>query len=341
MASDAPSRSLPLWKVFTFSLVVVALFFGAAEGALVAIDYPPKTKLASQHNSSFWITEPNLNNSPFLHKETGRSFSVTTNSRSMRYAEIPVGRRDDVLRIVALGDSTTFGWGVDQAETYPAVLEGLLQGKVPGKRIEVINGGVPGYSSFQGLHHVRTRVVDFQPDMYLIGYIVQDARAAPISDKDQAISGRVPEFLRANPLYRWRTYLWIRDRYQLYRSAHREGEAQDAKTFRVPPDEYGENLRALAKLAEGAGGTPVLFGFPLEVVGYTQAHRTVMAEVAKERGYLHFDPSEALAEASRRETLYFPQDRGHPNAAGCKVIAAEVAGWLESSGALTRLAEDR
>ena len=342
MPSTGPSARLPAWKAALFALIPLVVVFGAAEGVLIAMDYPPKSAVVGPHgDNDYWIVEPNLKDSSFLHKELGTYFYVSTNDRSMRYHDTPVGRQDGVLRIMALGDSTTFGWGVNDADTYPQVLEGLLKGKAPGMDIQVINGGVMGYSTFQGLHHMRKRVMAYEPDIYLFGYIVQDARRSPISDRDQAISHRASELWEANPLYNWRTYLWMRNTYQKYRSARREDEAKDGETWRVPPTEYADNLKELAHLAQEADGMPVLFGFPLEVVGYTKAHREVMAEVAKAEGLKHFDPSQALFEASRKETLYFPKDRGHPNAAGCRVIARELASWLESSGALAEAAAHR
>jgi hypothetical protein len=52
-------------------------------------------------------------------------------------------RRAD-CRLLALGDSHTFGPGVDQAETYPARLEALLRERT-GRAFEVVNAGVQAY----------------------------------------------------------------------------------------------------------------------------------------------------------------------------------------------------
>lgn len=341
--SEEISKGVPLWKSLLFSAIMVVLILGGAEGIFRALDYPPKKMGKGPQITSYWVLENNLEDERFLHKETGKYFTVSTNSKHLRYAEVPTGRQPETLRIMALGDSTTFGWGVNDDESYPAYLEQILQSKVDGVKIEVINGGQPGYSSFQGIYHVKQRVLPYEADIYMIGYIVQDARATPISDRDQALRNHVPEFLKQYPLYRLNFYVWMRNIYQALRSAKREVESrtEEGGTFRVPLLEYGENLKELGELATKADGMAVLFGFPLEVVGYTKAHREVMADVAQAEGFRYFDPSDAITDASRSQTLYFPEDRGHANGAGCKVIAEEVADWLIESGSLEAAINNR
>ena len=54
-----------------------------------------------------------------------RTFYVTTNSIGLRSPEIRQNKPD--LRIVCLGDSVTFGWGVPEEDSYPRQLEHLLK----------------------------------------------------------------------------------------------------------------------------------------------------------------------------------------------------------------------
>ena len=73
---------------------------------------------------------------------------------------------------MTLGCSTTFGWGVDDDASYPALLDGLITDE----QTQVINGGQPGYTSFQGRWLWDKTLKDYAPDVVLIGYVVQDAR---------------------------------------------------------------------------------------------------------------------------------------------------------------------
>ena len=95
---------------------------------------------------------------------TSRLFSnldYIINSSGMRGPEITEPKTG--YRIVALGNSCTFGWGVSLEETYTAQLETMLMG-----RCEVINAGVPGYTSLQGRRLFQRHLVGLQPDFVLI-----------------------------------------------------------------------------------------------------------------------------------------------------------------------------
>lgn len=72
--------------------------------------------------------------------ERTRSYSLTTSSQRLRHDEVGP-KKPGVIRLVAIGDSVTHGWGVSRSEAYPAQLESYLKGQ--GKSVEVINAGVP------------------------------------------------------------------------------------------------------------------------------------------------------------------------------------------------------
>lgn len=77
--------------------------------------------------------------------------------------------RVGVIRIVCLGDSSTFGMNVEEADTYPRQLAALLDEAQPG-RFEVMNLGVPGYTSRQGLELLRREVLGLQPDVVTFAF---------------------------------------------------------------------------------------------------------------------------------------------------------------------------
>src|SRR6185503_18087472 len=58
------------------------------------------------------------------------------------------------VSILVLGDERTFGWGVADGETYPEQLEVWLRTRCPtcGR---VVNAGVPGYTTYQGMMQAR------------------------------------------------------------------------------------------------------------------------------------------------------------------------------------------
>jgi len=101
-----------------------------------------------------WSLKPNLDIEGIVH----------TNALGLRNG--PVGAKDERVRILAVGDSTTYGSGAADAETWPARLQQALDDRAPG-RLEVINAGVPGYSAYQGLRYLETRGLDLEPDVVI------------------------------------------------------------------------------------------------------------------------------------------------------------------------------
>jgi hypothetical protein len=106
-------------------------------------------------------------------QEEGRSY-VRVNGQGMRDdREIQIQKPDNVFRIAVLGDSYAEALQVDVAMTFWRVLENRLMqcGYGGGKRIEVLNFGVSGYSTAQELITLKTRVVKFKPDLVLLAFL--------------------------------------------------------------------------------------------------------------------------------------------------------------------------
>lgn len=321
-------------KRLLFSLVPLVVVLGGAEAGLRAAGWPTIDSAAFAHNQVYWTADPNQEAVAYPHKETGGSFVVSTDEHGLRVPRHDTAKPEGVKRVMALGCSTTFGWGVDDAQSYPARLESRIRG-AGHDDWQVINGGQPGYTSFQGLWLWDRTLKDYEPDVVLIGYVVQDARKAAYSDKSQAVLQGESAFLKQHVLYQSKFYLLLRSLVGgVQVRAKERGEGDEGGVFRVPPEDYVDNLRGLVKRVQDVGGEPILFGYPLEREGYTEQHRRILSAAATELGVRHFDPQPQMEEASRSRTLYFPEDRGHANAMGNNLIAKWVYDYLVEQGLL-------
>ncbi len=100
---------------------------------------------------------------------------VRTNSAGFRGPELPGAKPAGVYRIVVLGDSFTFGYGVRERQAYPARLEHILNARTHGRpRVEVVNLGVPGAGPLDYLHHLTSTALALQPDLVLVGLFAND-----------------------------------------------------------------------------------------------------------------------------------------------------------------------
>jgi lysophospholipase L1-like esterase len=91
-----------------------------------------------------------------------RSYLLDTNSQRLRGPEIGEKRG---LRVIALGDSVTHGWGVATAEAWPAVLERRLREE--GLEAQVINAGVPANPLGVMARWCETQAPGLEPDLVI------------------------------------------------------------------------------------------------------------------------------------------------------------------------------
>jgi lysophospholipase L1-like esterase len=314
-----------------FSLVPVVIIGTAAEVGLRSAGWPQITG-AFEHNTPFWVTDPDLKQKPFPHKEESRTFKVSSNEDGLRAAASRQAKTPGVQRLMLMGCSTTFGWGVGDDETYPARLAERIRAGGHGG-IEVLNAGQPGYTSFQGRWLWERTLRHYKPDVVLLGFVVQDARKAAYTDKSQAVLQGDHRFMKDNVLYKSRVYLALRSVLGgLQLKAKERPEGGKGGIYRVPPADFVDNIRAMVSSIQATGSIPVLFGFPLERSGYTSDHRKILKAAAAELDIPYLDLQAQMEQASRESTLYFANDRGHANAAGNAQIATWVYAFLIDKG---------
>ncbi len=128
-------------------------------------------------------TQP-INPRPYGRQDT---WTIENNSEGFRGSErSQVGDTADVYRVLCIGDSVTYGFNVDQPDSYPAQLQRTLEKRFPGRRIEVINAGVPGWSWLQGLRFLETRGLGLEPDLVIMAHGTNDQfMTATVTDDER------------------------------------------------------------------------------------------------------------------------------------------------------------
>ena len=187
-----------------------------------------------------------------LHK--GSTFRLTSNAAGFRTKELDP-KRPGVTRVVTIGDSSTFGWGVDAVYTYQHLLEQRFN-RDGENSTEVLNLGISGHTSRHGLGIFEHYVRDLAPDLVIISYGANDARyvlqpSDELLDADESWRGAT----RA-ALYRFETFKFLRrlvlsiyDPFDASR-ARAEAEAGARDLVRsVKRDTYMDNVRVLISRA--------------------------------------------------------------------------------------------
>ncbi len=138
-----------------------------------------------------------------------------------------------VYRIAVIGDSCSF---LGQ-ELYPEKLARLLESDIP-QRVEVVNASCPGYTTFQGLRRLED-VWKWQPDLLLVYFGWNDHWNSLNGCTDSQLASRPLITGPVRQFRHWHTY-WFLSR--LIPPAHSSRRVDSARTLRVPPNEYRENL---------------------------------------------------------------------------------------------------
>jgi len=116
---------------------------------------------------------------PSWKTDPGAAQQASHNALGFRGKETTREKPPGVFRIVTLGGSSVYGQSESKDEAvWSARLEDILGVARPGSRIEVINAGCPGYTSFEMLVQLEMRVVDLSPDVVVVYEAVNDMRAA-------------------------------------------------------------------------------------------------------------------------------------------------------------------
>lgn len=101
-------------------------------------------------------------------KATTRGRPLSINSKGLRDREHPYEKPPGTKRILVLGDSFAWGYGVGDSEVFTDVLERQLVAK--GKPWEVINTGVSGWGTDQEYLFFREEGVKYSPDIVVLAY---------------------------------------------------------------------------------------------------------------------------------------------------------------------------
>jgi lysophospholipase L1-like esterase len=257
---------------------------------------------------------------------------VHINSRGTRGPEFQVPKPPGTLRILSLGDSKTFGWGLTEAESYSGRLQALLQERVgPGRKVEVINAGVNAWSYPQMHLFFREHGLGFQPDLVLLAdanlWTQFSEENSPEFVKSFMGRVRLKNFLRRFAMYHYVVEYKLKEVYERQRTKFIPIDPKQDTLFKEqqqkdPDAFFRRHIEGLCGLALSNRVQPVLLFIPtLDQLTATNASNVLLAkqQVSRQLGVPLVDLTAGLR--PRGKDLYLEADPVHLNAPGNDIIA--------------------
>jgi lysophospholipase L1-like esterase len=342
------------------TLVLAVLAVGFIEGMITHSPYETRLRPMNmgtdftEHELLFWAPKHLFaRDNPSQRME---DFQVL--KMNFRTGPTPYKKPPGTFRILALGGSNTWGqWIGQQEKTWTGVLEKELNRRLPGQKIEVINGGVQAYSLFQMLVLYKEYLQQYELDMIILYVNINDRAAWARKGKysyrelfqmrtngklDQIISNSnaKPPAPRSAKIAQAQKFL---QRYSLYNAL-----VKAVLAFRASPgvedldlegfkslnslEDYRANIEEFAKIGRESGATVLLADeftfFRDDAQWVPEEFQNAMEAAATDFALPIFKAHEKLAYEYTRSSIVFPWDTVHLNFKGHAALGNELADYL-------------
>ena len=246
---------------------------------------------------------------------------IKINAAGFRDDEFPRPDTEVGPRIVLLGDSVAWGWGLPMDKAFPQVLESKLREVAVDELPVVYNLAVDGYATRQELRLLASHALAFEPDLVIVNYVLNDP-----DTQDGGLARCFESSIMILELFR-RAMIRLRGLFL--------GGAFDEYHQRIHAyyaEEIGDHFRQLGCIGR-ENEIPVLvavspvFDFrPGEAYRWQNIHDAI-AELCLQNDLLFVDLSRTLREHNSSDYSF---DIWHPNAAGHAIMAQVLAEYLQN-----------
>jgi len=276
------------------------------------------------HGRRAWALPPNT-----TMVET--NVAVRVNSLALRGAEVAT-KGPHERRILTLGDSSVFGFGVDEDAIFSSVAARKLSEQWQ-RSVTSINGATPGYTSVQALHTLEDVGALVQPDFVVIATLWSDLFQ---TDTPVERSGGQRHPLAAYRLSVRLLSPWLSAPTVGWVQGH-VGAEQLGRSARVGLERYTRTLQQLVDLSRKLGAKPVILVLPAPIdldaeptPALITGYREALKRVAGENNLLVVDGVATFVENRATNSEFF--DQVHPSSSGHRMLGEALAQVLGSEG---------
>ncbi len=230
-----------------------------------AYAYRPDLRYGYKLKPDISITVQNYSSSLVVDKLP--PWTIVSNAEGFRVSSLE-NKKQAPKTLYVLGDSSSFGWGVDYEKTYAS----LLVEKLNASRFKLRNLSLPGFSSFQGKLLWQELEGIKNGDRVILSFGWNDSYPSLQTDRRQfaarnSLMGKISWNMRQILFFRWmRSWRLPEPAF-----AYKEGAT------RVPLTRYRENLAALIEGVLKKGAKPMLVSV-CNFAGYRDAARQIAGD---------------------------------------------------------------
>ncbi|MCA9072922.1 MAG: SGNH/GDSL hydrolase family protein [Planctomycetaceae bacterium] len=168
-------------KHIMLALLAVALLLGAVEVGL-RVHHSCTIQSTADHLDFTQLSAPSWKTHHFLkplkstvrrNPDTHLPVSIRTNSLGLRGQSVRIPKPSETYRIVYLGDDTVFASEVEEDETFCQLIQKKLH-QAQGRKVEVINAGVPNYCPLLSYLQFKHYLSSLQPDLLVLHFDLSD-----------------------------------------------------------------------------------------------------------------------------------------------------------------------
>ena len=257
---------------------------------------------------------------------TYQGVEVRFNEHGLRDNTIQPKSRSE-YRILVLGDSLTFGWGVAQGEIFTLRLQQMLAAKLR-RPIRVVNTGVGSYNTVQQYTYLEKEGLSLDPDLVLLVYVSNDIEINEgLFDPWSARAFKDKSAPQVLLMLLWKSWLYrlVNHVYQYGSSRVSPGTSYDSVKGSQGWKASIGALKNIVDVSHNYGIPLVIFYFRWQATPFESALledvRTTVAPIPVE------DISKWFANKQLHRYINSKVD-SHPNSEGHKVIAENIASYL-------------
>lgn len=295
---------------------------------------------------------------------TGNRFRLKPNTTTLapeRYGDIRYESNSDGYRdgshtesdgrtsIVWLGDSVSFGLGVQQSEMFVTQVARMIEDRFPG-RYSVMNLAMFAYNTANELDALKEDGLKFKPKLVVLQFYMNDFALRPITQTNATLGQRLTAvknrvlyesalYRRINQLIEGTQYFLIHDlKRKHFPNSLNSGEPSgDIQYLSSHPNddsvEAFQKIKDIAKLSRDQGAEFLLLISPDETQLFTKDYDSINERVRRfcgKENLLYLDPLEGLRASPQKLKLYY--DGVHYSPTGHALLAEMICDDLLKRG---------